>query len=137
MILPIVSPSLHNSKISFSSSSWFSFSISFSKCTSAVFLKLFSTNACVACDHHQKSVRACPLRSACLITLLLCFFVSLWIRATISICLLTRTKFDYLKVPNSATSATRARPCSFIIDFFAIIDSWKLITKKIVTSAAA
>lgn len=37
----------------------------------------------------------------------------------------TRTKFDYLKIPNSAASATRAgRPfCFLIIDFFAIIDS--------------
>lgn len=63
-------------------------------------------------------------------------FISLWIRAQPFPFVYTRTKFDYLKIPNSAASATRAgRPfCFLIIDFFAIIDSWKLITKKIVTS---
>lgn len=86
---------------------------------------------------HQKSVRGTPLTfCVCLPITFYALFISLWIRAQPFPFVYTRTKFDYLKIPNSAASATRAgRPfCFLIIDFFAIIDSWKLITKKIVTS---
>lgn len=129
-ILSRVSKSAHNSKISFSSSSWFSFfNIIFKMLL--CFVNSLAQPTCVARDHHQKSVRARRTFSLPITFFaFLLFYLSLWIRATISICLLTRTKFDYLKIPNSAASATRARGrVCFIIDFFAIIDSWKLITK--------
>lgn len=83
---------------------------------------------------HQKSVhvRHAP-NVLCLFAYnFLCFIHLSWIRAQPFPFVYTRTKFDYLKIPNSAASATRAgRPFFFlIVDFFAIIDSWKLITKK-------
>lgn len=86
---------------------------------------------------HQKSVRGTPLTFCVCLPITFMLYLSLFeLRAQPFPFVYTRTKFDYLKIPNSAASATRAgRPfCFLIIDFFAIIDSWKLITKKIVTS---
>lgn len=51
-------------------------------------------------------------------------FISLWIRAQPFPFVYTRTKFDYLKIPNSAASATRAgRPFCFSYYWF-LCDNW-------------
>lgn len=134
VLLACLSPSLHNSKISFSSSSWFCFVLQYHfQNVFLLFRKLSpSTNGGCRSRSPKKCARHAP-NVLCLFAYNFnALFISLWIRAQPFPFVYTRTKFDYLKIPNSAASATRAgRPfCFLIIDFFAIIDSWKLITKK-------